>query len=254
MNRAARDWRLGLVAMVTLAAVILTTLLDPIPQDQAYHRFAADDAVRGIPGFWNVVSNLAFLLAGLHGIWRRPPSLPPWLRASYLLLAIGVILVGLGSAYYHLTPADATLAWDRAAMAWTFTAFSYALLIDRSGLRPPAWLLPLLIALGMATVWYWLWSETGGRGDLRWYALLQFGPLLLAPLLLLLYPHGVLRVAPLVASLGCYALAKASELLDGRLWELTGLLAGHPLKHLFAAAGAWLALRAFHPGRRSELA
>ena len=58
-----------------LAAVSLLGLLfvPPIPQPQIYHRFADQRTLLGIPNFWNVVSNLPFILVGALG----PAILPP---------------------------------------------------------------------------------------------------------------------------------------------------------------------------------
>ena len=39
----------------------------PIPQDAAYHNFADQREVLGIPNFWNVISNIPFILVGLIG-------------------------------------------------------------------------------------------------------------------------------------------------------------------------------------------
>lgn len=49
--------------------------------------------------FWNVLSNLPFVLAGIVELWRYPQLAEPETRAAYLLLCLGVALVGLGSAY-----------------------------------------------------------------------------------------------------------------------------------------------------------
>jgi hypothetical protein len=60
--------------------------------------------------------------------------------------------------------------------------------------------LAALVACGAATVLYWDWTESHGRGDLRPYALVQFLPLLLIPLLLLLFPARYIRSGWLFAA------------------------------------------------------
>ena len=55
---------LGAMA-VTLAALLL---VPPIPQDQSYHQFADQRALLGMPNFWNVVSNLPFIVIGAIGL------------------------------------------------------------------------------------------------------------------------------------------------------------------------------------------
>lgn len=63
------------IAAVSLAALLL---VPPIPQSQIYHGFADRQTLLGIPNFWNVVSNLPFLLVGALGLLnpnvRREPS------------------------------------------------------------------------------------------------------------------------------------------------------------------------------------
>ena len=43
-------------------------LVPPIPQPQIYHGFADQQTLLGIPNFWNVVSNLPFILVGALGL------------------------------------------------------------------------------------------------------------------------------------------------------------------------------------------
>jgi len=44
-----------------------------------------------------------------------------------------------------------------------------------------------LLALGVASVWWWHWTELQGRGDLRLYGWVQYYPMLFLPLVLWLY-------------------------------------------------------------------
>src|SRR5246127_1872563 len=103
---------LGLMA----ASLAILPLLPPIPQDPSYHQFADQRTLLGIPHFWNVVSNLPFVLVGAMGLWQFGRD-----RASFVLF-LGVFLTGFGSAYYHWDPNDGTLFWDRLPMALTFMA------------------------------------------------------------------------------------------------------------------------------------
>src|SRR5207253_8196354 len=68
------------------------------------------------------------------------------------------------------------------------------------------------VALGVASVLYWDWSERQGAGDLRFYFAVQFFPLLALPVLLLLFAPRYTGTEILVACLACYALAKVLEL------------------------------------------
>ena len=58
-----------LVLIVLMAASLAGLLLVPaIPQDQAYHLFADQRTLFGIPNFWNVGSNIPFVVAGAIGL------------------------------------------------------------------------------------------------------------------------------------------------------------------------------------------
>ena len=81
----------GLMA-VSLAGLLL---LPPIPQDQNYHHFADQRTLFGVPNFWNVVSNLPFIVVGAVGLrqFHRDP-------ATFVIF-FGIFLTGFGSSYYH---------------------------------------------------------------------------------------------------------------------------------------------------------
>src|SRR3954466_10869430 len=53
------------LAAVSLAALLL---VPPIPRSQIYHSFADRQTLLGIPNFWNVASNLPFILVGVLGL------------------------------------------------------------------------------------------------------------------------------------------------------------------------------------------
>ena len=55
-------------ALAALAALSLLALglLDPIPQDLAYHNFADTRALFGLPNAYDVLSNIPFLLVGVY--------------------------------------------------------------------------------------------------------------------------------------------------------------------------------------------
>jgi hypothetical protein len=80
------------------------------------------------------------------------------------------------------------------------------------------------------------WQRTD---DLRPYALAQFLPMLLIPLMLALLP-GRRPAGLLVAGIVLYALGKGAEVADRAIFALGGLVSGHTLKHLLAAAAAVL--------------
>lgn len=237
-----------LVAAVGLAAICGAFLLQPIPQDPAYHAFADDARRLGVPNFWNVATNLPFLFVGLVGLARAQSLSDPMLGLHYRVFCIGVALVALGSAYYHVDPSTPALVWDRLPMTIAFMALFAAVLMDRVSLPFGRALLWPLVALGIASIAWWIRTELTGEGDLRPYALVQFLPMLLMPVILLLSRGIGLGTAWLWASLGAYAGAKLAEHFDAVILAATAAFSGHSLKHLLAALGAWFAIRAFLNG------
>lgn len=255
-----RFWRIG--AIVASAAVVLTAALvaAPIPQDPAYHDFADRRAFWGIPNFDDVVSNLPFLLAGcfglvvmsLWGAWteRRRDAL--WM--AFAVYFAGVALVAFGSAYYHRDPTSATLFWDRLPMTIAFMALFAAIITDRIAPRAGWVVLPTLIVFGLASVVYWHLGEQAGRGDLRFYAVVQFFPMLAIPLICFLFPPRRLDGRYLVPMFLFYALAKLVEHFDGEIFALFDFaISGHTMKHFFAAAAALMALPMLRSARDRAL-
>lgn len=231
--------RAAVLIAVTLAVVLVLSLQAPIPQPLDYHQFADTRSWLGIANTLDVLSNLPFALVGIAGIAlcvRHPGRAARQLRVVFL----GVFLTAFGSAYYHWAPDNQSLFWDRLPMSVAFTAFLVFLLTERvsQGCRHLLW--PLVI-LGALSVVYWLWTESLGRGDLRPYLVVQFLPLLLLPLILMLFPKpGENRY--FVALLLCYLLAKLCEWQDAALLEWLAVMSGHSLKHLLAGLGTFFLL------------
>ena len=127
----------------------------------------------------------------------------------------------------------------------TFMAFFSAVL----GERWSAWLgqstLAPLVVLGMLSVLYWDATELFGHGDLWPYVLVQFLPMLLMPLLLLLgFPSAVTGSGYVWAVLTGYAVAKVCEWQDAAVLQILGQLSGHILKHISAAVAGYVFLLA----------
>jgi len=189
--------------------------------DASYHNFA--DPLGGF------VSNIAFLAVGLAGVrhWRRQS---PYQSTAFL----GCTLTALGSAWYHWRPNDATLVWDRLPMTIVFASvFAQALGSFCSEALARRWFGPMLLA-GLASVA--LWAQTGVIVP---YAIVQFGPLLAIPILMI-WNGKRAPVAPWFWLLGLYVLAKIFEMADGFVFTAAmGWVGGHTLKHLAAAAALW---------------
>jgi hypothetical protein len=99
-----------------------------------------------------------------------------------------------------------------------------------------------MVLLGLSSVLYWWWSEWAGQGDLRFYILVQFYPVIVVPLVMLLFQSRYTHGGALFAVWALYAVAKACELYDSLIFELLGVWSGHTLKHLIAAAASFLPL------------
>jgi hypothetical protein len=236
--------RLLILGLVALAATGGTFLLEPVPQDPAYHRFADAREYFGIPNFWNVATNLPFLAAGALGLMQHGRLASPPLATHYRVFCAGVALVAFGSGWYHLAPSNATLVWDRLPMTVAFMAFFGALIADRiSWFAGRALLWPLVVA-GLASIAWWVRTEVAGAGDLRAYGLVQFLPVLLAPLILWLWRDGSLSGRQLGYAFAAYVVAKLAEHFDAAIYAVTDF-GGHAVKHLFAALAAWCVVRSF---------
>lgn len=233
---SARDYLLLAVAGIAIAAA---ALVQPIPQDLRYHMFADTRMLLSIPNFWNVVSNVPFVFAGAAGLLfagrGHRDGLSPWLRPAYIVFFAGVLMTAFGSAWYHLAPDNRTLVWDRLPMTLAFMGL-FAVIIGEHVSAPWArkLLLPLLIA-GALSVAYWTMTESLGRGDLRPYALVQFLPIVLIPLILLMYRSQFDRTAFIWWAVAIYAASKLLEHYDRSIFALSGVISGHSLKHIVAA-------------------
>ncbi len=246
-----RGWKIAILAATAVAAVVWAFLSPRIPQDPAYHLFADHRTILGVPNAFDVLSNLAFAVVGFLGLrsilsgraaFRDPRERWPW-----LVLFIGVTLTCLGSAWYHLTPTNHTLVWDRLPMAIGFMGLLAALISERISPRAGLLLLGPLVLAGMASVLYWHFTEQAGVGDLRPYYVVQFYPLAAIPFLLVLFPASHSGTWIYVVALGAYVAAKVTEKADAAIFRVGGVVSGHTLKHLLAAAGigalAWMLAR-----------
>lgn len=241
---AKQSWRAGLLCAVGGVSVLGLALHAPIPQDPSYHAFADQRRLLGVPNFWDVVSNLPFFLAGVAGLraLRReclPGALPP-LYSAYATFFVGAVLVAFGSGYYHWHPDNDSLVWDRLPMTIGFMAFVSLVIGEHGHPDRGRRCLPWLLVLGVASVLYWAVTESQGRGDLRPYAVIQFLPILLIPLTIVLYPSAFSGVRYLWGIVGAYAVAKVLESLDAPIYRACGFFSGHTLKHVAAAAGVYL--------------
>ena len=235
-----RNWSLAarwsIIFAVCAVAIAVVALLPPIPQSQAYHHFADQRPIAGIPHGMDVLSNLAFLFSGVLGlifILRAGFVLDGGTRWTFAILFFGLILTSLGSGYYHFAPNNQSLVFDRLPMIIAMSGCVGAVIADRFG-GATAWSVIVLLATGLWTVYLWTASEQARHSDLRWYALYQGLVILVGALLLFLFSsrNGATKV--FVIAVAGNVLAKVFELLDKPVFALGGIVSGHTLKHLSA--------------------
>ncbi len=224
----------------TAAALAASVLLPAYPQPLEYHDFADHREMAGIANFLDVTTNVGFLFVALVGfavVFRPGTSFEhPAERWPYAVFFAGVLLTALGSAYYHLAPDNERLFWDRVPMTIAFMSLIAAQIVDRVSVRVGLLLFVPMLGIGIGTVVYWLMTERAGAGNVMPYAVLQaYAVIALLGITWMVtsrYTHG----ESLYWVFAGYVVAKLFETFDRALYGLAGLISGHSLKHLAAAA------------------
>jgi hypothetical protein len=246
----SRNTAIAVLVAIIIAAVFL--FVDPVPQDPNYHRFVDTRTLMGVPNFWDVASNLPFFIVGAWGmvsISRRTIE-PPELRPAYLVFYFGIFMTAFGSGYYHYTPGNESLVLDRLPMTVGFAGLLAVVLGEVISVRLARRVLAPLLVIGVASVMYWAWTESRGAGDLRPYAIVQFLPMLLIPILLVAHRTGSRMIPAFWYMILFYMLAKVAEFFDAPIFDIGKILSGHSLKHLFAAVAPAILLLALN--KRNE--
>ena len=223
-----------LFGLAGVSLLALFAFVPPIPQSQLYHQFADQRLLCGVPNFWNVVSNVPFILVGALGLARVRGSL------SATVFFLGVFLTGFGSSYYHWRPDDTGLFWDRLPMVIAFMAILANVIEERIDERVGRLLLWPLVALGIFSLLIWLKTD-----DLRLYGWVQFFPCVVLPLMFWLLPPKYTGTGYWFAAAGLYVLAKVLEFADVGIFAAGYLLSGHSLKHVVAAGACYAVYLAF---------
>jgi len=243
MSKSEISFLSGLIILL-----ILAIFLPSIQQDQNYHNFADQRALFGVNNAFDTLSNLAFIIVGILGLFNFYNNKFIKISNSFSVILnlffISIILTGLGSGYYHLSPNDFTLVFDRLALTLVFT-FILAMLAnvrisERSGFHT----LAELIILAPLTVLIWNYN-----GNLTPYAVLQFGGIIIIVLTLLLTKAQ--KQSPCFASLIIlYGFAKLAEFYDVEIFKLSqNLISGHTLKHLIGALAVLIFVLPLHKNK-----
>ncbi len=232
------SFSLRLIILLSIVVIFILGVisLPPISHDLTHHRFADCRTILTIPNGSNVLSNIFLCISGILGFRRFSPFAggPGVFRWRFFFIAI--TFAGLGSAYYHWIPSNNSLFWDRLPMTLGFAALSASLFAERFGERSGQVLFGPFVFLSTVGIIYWWLTEQLGLGDLRPYLLAQYLPLLLTPVLLILFPKSYCRDYPYwLVFIGC-TIATGFEWKDFAAYEWTDqIISGHTLKHIVTA-------------------
>lgn len=164
------------------------------------------------------------------------------LSKNSFVFFLGIFFTGIGSSYYHFCPTNQTILWDRLPMTISFMSFFSIVIGEFICVRTGKKILLPLVIVGLMSVFYWQISESRGNGDLRFYAVIQFLPIILIPIIILFYGNDTNRKNYFWLILIFYAIAKLFEATDEFVFNLNHFISGHSLKHFTAAVGPLLFL------------
>jgi len=172
-------WRDLLLALLTILSFIALTYLEPIAQNLAYHNFADKRTILNINNFFDVASNLPFLLVGI---------------------------LGLHCIFKNWGIENDTLTWDRLPMAVGFMALFVIAISDYVHSNLEKWLLIPMCMIGVISVAYWHITD-----DLRLYAWVQFISMALLLVIISLYKPNTLQTKYILYAFVFYILSKLAE-------------------------------------------
>lgn len=225
-------WRHHLLIVIIFGSLALTFSLPPFAQNPNYHKFMDKRAFFNIPNFFDVVSNLAFLFVGLVGLKICFKEYLGSMQNAWIVMFTGITLISAGSAYYHLSPDNHALVWDRLPMTIGFIGLLIAVLGENVHENFGWFILPALL-IGFFSVIYWHWFD-----DLRFYIWVQLISLSIIPVVMILFRSTYSYQGYLLIALGIYGLAKIAEINDQQIFVLSQeLISGHTVKHLLSAIG-----------------
>ena len=80
-----------LLVLIGVLGLLLLILLEPIQQSQSYHDFSDNVTFSSVSNFWNVISNIPFLIVGVWGMVKLNSIAEN--KLPYFLLFLGVALI-----------------------------------------------------------------------------------------------------------------------------------------------------------------
>ncbi|GAB3522767.1 ceramidase domain-containing protein [Photobacterium alginatilyticum] len=237
--------RLRLLLIIAITLAILAFYFSPITQSRNFYDYADQRTFLGVSNFFNVISNLPFLLVGLLGLKRfrthHLNAIEPRIRLLYPSFFIGLVAAFFGSSYYHLVPNAFTLMLDRIPITIAFITL-YCIVLSEYIKPAIGYRLVIPATLyGLLSVVYWYATDViNGRGDLSAYVLVQVIPIIHLPLIIGLFTSPFSHGSYYLYALLAYVLAKWVESNDEQLYALLGGISGHSVKHLLAALGGYM--------------
>jgi len=232
------NYKLIFLSCITVIGITIVFSMKPIAQNINYHNFIDSQTIFNIPNFNNVISNIGFILLSFLG-FAKVKSTNKKSDLLYFLLS-GIFLTGIGSGYYHWNPNNSTLVFDRLPMVIVFMTFFTFILANYIINKDYKTYFTLLLGTGIMSVLYWSYTESLGVGDLRPYILVQFLPIILIPIILLLFKQKNNNSYYIFPVLAFYILAKLSEHFDEFIYNVSGeIISGHSIKHFLAAIAAY---------------
>lgn len=219
--------------------IIVALFYGPISQPQEYHDFADDREILGIPNALDVMSNLAIIYPGVVGLAfvhesRKLPKVSEDEISIQITLFSGMILTFAGSVWFHLDPTDSTMLWDRLGMSVVIGSCISLLIHDMWDRNLAAKIhLPIVIASILSVLWWPVFD------DLRVYFIVKHHPFILFPIFLFCGHRIYDKTSGYYWGLSMFLLATIFEFADQQIFEITGIISGHTLKHLAAGIGLW---------------
>jgi len=238
-----------LLIVLILVSGYVSIFVAPFAQNITYHNFADTHSYFGVSNFLNVMSNVLFVGLGMLALYKTLQEnslrLLNGFQYAYVLFFIALIGVGLGSSYYHINPDNSTLLWDRLPMGFAFMMMFSIVIAEHISLTLAKKVSLPLVFLGVFSVLYWYIGEQQGVGDLRLYFLVQYLPMLIIPMILILFKSEFSTTYGYWTLLFFYFIAKLCESFDTEIYTILGWVSGHTLKHVFAACALYFLLSSF---------
>jgi hypothetical protein len=233
-----------LLGVLTVVALVGLFLMPIVAQKGKYHDFSDVAIVFGISNFWNVVSNIPFLVVGILGLSKVNSFAAS--KTQYAIFFLGVALVAFGSGYYHFDPNNVTLVWDRLPMTVAFMALFSMIISEFVDFKLGQQLLFPMVLVGLLSVVYWVIFN-----DLRFYALVQYYPIFAIPIIVIFFKSSYTMSYGYWTLLLSYLIAKVLEKFDYAAHDFLNVISGHTLKHIVIAIGIYSLIHTFIKRRKT---